>query len=183
MQSWPPVDPYDNVSTKAHRFLVAQTEIIFIFEIGTCSHLNGLAVCLCSLSVLLLSPVHRWNKLMKGSQRCTVMFLRILRMVLSIWCMKWGGRWVSFPQRHNLQQALFSSFSAFFFWISPLLGSTHTHTLAAVPSASAYFMCLFSWLRWERARPTRSIRSVSFGCQHLSPQWDTDRKTDSVQGV
>lgn len=43
---------------------------------------------------------------------------------------------MSFPQRHNLQQALFSSFSAFFFWISPLLGSMgrypaappHTHT-------------------------------------------------------
>lgn len=91
MQSWPPVDPYYNVSTKAHRFRVAQTEIIFILEIGTCSHLNGLAVwlfCLCSLSVLLLSPVLQWIKLMKGSQRCTVMLARILQMVLTIWCMK-----------------------------------------------------------------------------------------------
>ena len=33
---------------------------------------------------------------------------------------------MSFPQRHNLQQASFSSFSAsvFFFWIPPLLGFT-----------------------------------------------------------
>lgn len=73
-QCWPLVDPYYNVGTNAHRFWVTQTEIIFILEIGTYSHLNGFVLCL-SVSFLflclspLVSPVFAWIRirLMKSS--------------------------------------------------------------------------------------------------------------------
>lgn len=78
----------------------------------------------------------------------------------------------------------FTSISASFLCLLSL--GVHRHT-PPLPPSGALCECIFhvpvSLIALRMERQTRSGRSVSFGCQDPAPQWDTDSKTDSVQGV